>query len=326
MKPAEQSSVTAALFFAICEEAGLPAGVLQFLPGPGETVGERLVRHPDVAVVAFTGSRAAGLRIQRLAAAVRGRQRLLKRVLAEMGGKNAVIIDRDADLDQAVPGVVSSAFGYQGQKCSACSRVIVHRRLYKPFLGRLVEAVRSLTLGPPWAPGADLGPLISEEALAKVLRYADLGRSQCRVAYDGAGTAPPGRGFYAPPLILADVDPRSALAQEEIFGPVLCVIPARDFAQAVRIANATPYGLTGGVYTRNPEHLRRAAAELAVGNLYFNRGITGALVDRQPFGGVKLSGVGSKTGGPDHLLQFLQPQTVSEWTVRRGFAPEILGA
>jgi RHH-type proline utilization regulon transcriptional repressor/proline dehydrogenase/delta 1-pyrroline-5-carboxylate dehydrogenase len=221
--------------------------------------------------------------------------------------------------------VIASAFGYQGQKCSACSRVIVHRRVYQRFLERLVEAARSLRVGPPWDPGADLGPLISEEALAKVRRYADLGRSQGRVAYDGAGTLPPGPGFYAPPLILADVDPRSSVAQEEIFGPVLCVIPARDFAEAVRIANGTPYGLTGGVYSRNPDHVRRAAAELAVGNVYLNRGITGALVDRQPFGGWKLSGGGSKTGGPDYLLPFLQTQTVTEWTVRRGFSPEFLG-
>jgi RHH-type proline utilization regulon transcriptional repressor/proline dehydrogenase/delta 1-pyrroline-5-carboxylate dehydrogenase len=318
MKPAEQSSVVAAKLMEVFTEAGLPRGVIQYLPGRGEVVGERLVQHPDVALIAFTGSLAVGLRIHQLAARVARGQTIVKRVILEMGGKNAIIVDRDADLDQAVPGVIVSAFGYAGQKCSACSRVIVHQAVYARFLDRLVEAVRSLPIGPAWDPHTAVGPLIDDEAQRKVRQYADLGRHTARVVYDGNA---PSSGFYAAPLVLADVDPASEIAQEEVFGPILCVIRAADFEQAVAIANGVRYGLTGGLFSRNPRRIDHARSALRVGNLYVNRPITGAMVDRQPFGGVKLSGIGSKAGGPDYLLQFLQPKAFTENTVRRGFTP-----
>ncbi|MGD1002457.1 MAG: proline dehydrogenase family protein [Candidatus Brocadiia bacterium] len=319
MKPAEQSSVVAAKLMEIWNEAGAPPGVIQYLPGRGEIAGEFLVRHPRVQIIAFTGSLAVGLRIQRLAARVGPKQRDLKRVIAEMGGKNAIIVDRDADLDQAVPGVVVSAFGYQGQKCSACSRVIVHRAVYSVFLERLVEATRSLPIGPAQDPHAALGPLISDEAAGKVRKYMELARDSGRIAYQA--TTPETEGFYVGPMILAEVAPGSRLATEEVFGPLLCVMEAEDFDQAIGIANEPRYGLTGGLYSRNPDHLRRFKSECRAGNLYANRPITGALVDRQPFGGIGLSGAGSKAGGPDYLLQFMQPKNCTEYTVRRGFAP-----
>jgi len=319
MKPAEQSSVVAAKLMEIWNEAGAPPGVIQYLPGRGEVAGEFLVRHPRVQIVAFTGSFAVGLRIQRLAARVAPKQRDFRRVIAEMGGKNAIIVDRDADLDQAVPGVVVSAFGYQGQKCSACSRVIVHRAVYPAFLERLVEATRSLPIGPAEDPHAALGPLINDEAAGKVRKYMEFARDSGRIAFQAEATA--AEGFYVGPMILADVAPDSPLATEEVFGPLLCVMAAEDFDEAVRIANEPRYGLTGGLYSRNPDHIRRFKSECRAGNLYVNRPITGALVDRQPFGGIGLSGVGSKAGGPDYLLQFMQPKSFAEYTVRRGFAP-----
>ncbi len=321
MKPAEQSSVVAARLMGLWQEAGIPPGVVQYLPGRGDVAGEHLVRHPGVHAVAFTGSREVGLRIRRLAARTPAGQSHLKRVVAEMGGKNAVIVDRDADLDQAVPGIVASAFGYQGQKCSACSRVVTHRDVYDVLLERLVEATRSLTIGPAWDPHYDLGPLIDEQAAAKVRGYIAAGKATARLAYEADASALSERGHYVGPAIFADVDPDLPIAQEEIFGPVLCVIPARNFDEALAIANATPYGLTAGLYSRDPAHVERARRELVAGSVYVNRGITGALVDRQPFGGLKLSGIGSKAGGPDYLLQFMRPRTFTEYTVRRGFAP-----
>ena len=320
MKPAEQSSVVAAKLMEIWNEAGAPPGVIQYLPGRGEIAGEFLVRHPRVQIIAFTGSLAVGLRIQRLAARVAPKQRDLKRVILETGGKNAMIVDRDADLDQAVPGVVVSAFGYQGQKCSACSRVIVDRAVYSAFLERLVEATRSLPIGPAEDPHAALGPLISDEAAGKVRRYMELARDSGRVAFQ-APPAPAAEGFYVGPMIVAEVVPGSPLATEEVFGPLLFVMQAEDFDEAIGIANEPRYGLTGGLYSRHPDHIRRFKSECRAGNLYANRPITGALVDRQPFGGIGLSGVGSKAGGPDYLLQFMQPKSFAEYAVRRGFAP-----
>jgi RHH-type proline utilization regulon transcriptional repressor/proline dehydrogenase/delta 1-pyrroline-5-carboxylate dehydrogenase len=319
MKPAEQSSVVAAKLMEIWNEAGAPPGVIQYLPGRGEIAGEYLVRHPRVQIIAFTGSLAVGLRIRRLAARVAPKQHDLKRVIAEMGGKNAIIVDRDADLDQAVPGVVVSAFGYQGQKCSACSRVIAHRAIYSTFLERLVEATRSLPIGPAEDPHAALGPLISDEAANKVRKYMELARDSGRIAYQVA--APSAEGFYVGPMILTEVAPDSRLATEEVFGPLLCVMEAEDFDEAIRIANGQRYGLTGGLYSRNPDHLRRFKSECRAGNLYVNRPITGALVDRQPFGGIGLSGAGAKAGGPEYLLQFMQQKSFTEYTVRRGFSP-----
>lgn len=322
MKPAEQSSVMAAKLMEIFQEIELPAGVLHYLPGKGEVVGAALVEHPDVSLIAFTGSRAVGLAINKIAAEVSQRGiGYVKHVICEMGGKNAIIVDEDADLDEAVLGVAKSAFGYQGQKCSACSRCIVIASVYDTFLARLVEATRSLKVGPAEDPATSVGPVIDAESLNRVNEYIALGRSESRelLAVDAGPLAQ--RGYFVGPHIFADVKPTSRLAQEEIFGPVLAVIRAADLTEALKIANGTEYALTGGVYSRSPANLDRVCRELMVGNLYLNRPITGALVARQPFGGFKLSGIGSKAGGPDYLLQFVIPRTITENTMRRGFAP-----
>jgi RHH-type proline utilization regulon transcriptional repressor/proline dehydrogenase/delta 1-pyrroline-5-carboxylate dehydrogenase len=323
MKPAEQSSLIALRLHEILIEAGVPPASLAFLPGRGEEVGPTLVSHPDTALVAFTGSRAVGLAInvQAAAAAAAPGSRLVKRVIAEMGGKNAIIVDDDADLDEAVVAVVQSGFGFQGQKCSACSRVIVLDRVHDAFVGRLAEAVKSLRVGPAADPGTRMGPLVDEESRGRVLSFiAEARRTAREVAAVDAGPQAD-RGWFVGPHVFADVDPASPLGQEEIFGPVLAVFRARDFSHAIELANGTPYALTAGVFSRSPAHLQVAERELQAGNVYINRGITGALVRRQPFGGYRMSGIGSKTGGPDYLQQFLLPRTVTENTLRRGFAP-----
>ena len=273
-------------------------------------------------MVAFTGSRGVGLYINREAANVVPGQEQVKRVLAEMGGKNAVIIDEDADLDEAVHGVVASAFGYQGQKCSACSRVIVLPPAYDAFLDRLIEATRSLKIASAEDPGCAVGPLIDAEARRRVLDYLEKGKREARLVFAGDPGPLTEEGYYVGPHVFADVSPTAVIAQEEIFGPVLAVMRARDLTEALTIANGTSYALTGGVYSRSPENIRRVRREFRVGNLYVNRKITGALVARQPFGGFKMSGIGSKAGGPDYLLQFVLPRTITENTMRRGFAPE----
>jgi RHH-type proline utilization regulon transcriptional repressor/proline dehydrogenase/delta 1-pyrroline-5-carboxylate dehydrogenase len=322
LKPAEQASVVARLLVELFTEIGLPPGVLNYLPGVGEIVGAALVEHPQVAVIAFTGSRDVGLAIHAKAAEVsRHSTTHVKRVIAEMGGKNAIIVDADADLDEAVAGVVHSAFGFQGQKCSACSRVIPVGPVYEPFLQRLIEAAASLRLGPAEDPACQLGPVIDAEAFQRIGRYIEIGKQEGQLVL----AVDPGplveRGWYIGPHIFADVLPTARIAQEEIFGPVLAVLRAADLDEALRIANGTAYALTGGIYSRNPAALERARREFLVGNLYLNRPITGALVHRQPFGGFKMSGIGSKAGGRDYLLQFVLPRTITENTLRRGFAP-----
>jgi RHH-type proline utilization regulon transcriptional repressor/proline dehydrogenase/delta 1-pyrroline-5-carboxylate dehydrogenase len=327
MKPAEQSSVVAAKLMEVFLEVGLPPGVLHYLPGVGEEVGPVLVGHRDTALIAFTGSLKVGLLINRQAAEVQSGQVLVKRVIAEMGGKNAILIDDDADMDEAVLNVVDSAFGYQGQKCSACSRVIVPESKHDRFLARLVEATRSIAIGPAEDPGSFVGPVIDEEAHRRLRGVIERGKAEARLAY--AGEVPPAlidEGYYVAPHIFADVGPKSFLAQEEFFGPVLAVLKARDLDEALAIANDVPYALTGGVCSRSPAHIARVRRELRVGNLYINRKITGAIVDRQPFGGFRLSGIGSKAGGPDYLLQFVLPRTITENTLRRGFAPDVTPA
>jgi RHH-type proline utilization regulon transcriptional repressor/proline dehydrogenase/delta 1-pyrroline-5-carboxylate dehydrogenase len=317
-KPSGLSPVTG---YRLCEtfkSAGLPPGVLQFLPGPGSETGEYLVIHPDIDFIAFTGSKDVGLRILRLAAETGQGQRNIKKVVAEMGGKNAVIVDETADLDEAVKGVLESAFGYQGQKCSACSRVIVIGDGFTEFCGRLSEAARSLRIGPPGAPGNFLGPVIDEAALKKINAYKELGRKEGTLLLERAAT---GEGYFAGPAIVIDAGPGSRIATEEIFGPVLVILRARDINEAVALANDSLYALTGGLYSRSPASIRKVKEEFRVGNLYINRKITGALVGRQPFGGFGMSGVGSKAGGPDYLLQFMTPVSVSENTMRKGFAP-----
>ncbi|HEX5443071.1 MAG TPA: L-glutamate gamma-semialdehyde dehydrogenase, partial [Pirellulales bacterium] len=326
MKPAEQSPIIAARLMEIFQSLDLPPGVLNFLPGKGETAGAALVEHPDTAVIAFTGSRAVGLAINQRAAEVSAAGiGHVKRVIAEMGGKNAIVIDDDADLDEAVLAVVKSAFGYQGQKCSACSRAIVLDRVYDVFLQRLVEAARSLELGPADDPATSVGPVIDAEAFDRVRKYIELGRREGReaLAVDAGPLAE--EGFFIGPHVFANVSPGSRLAQEEVFGPVLAVIRVKDLDEAFRVFNSTQYALTGGIFSRSPATLERARRELLVGNLYLNRGITGALVGRQPFGGFKMSGIGSKAGGHDYLLQFLIPRTITENTMRRGFAPTTAG-
>jgi RHH-type proline utilization regulon transcriptional repressor/proline dehydrogenase/delta 1-pyrroline-5-carboxylate dehydrogenase len=318
LKPAEQASVIGAKIAEVLIAAGLPAGVFNYLPGKGSQVGAHLVKHPDVHIIAFTGSQEVGCNIYAEAAILRPGQKHLKRVIAEMGGKNGMIIDESSDLDQAVVGVFKSAFGYAGQKCSACSRAIVVESIYDTFVARLVEATRSLVVGDATDASTKVGPVIDASAQAKIRSYIAKGHETAKVALEMA--APEG-GFYVGPTIVIDVAPDSPLAQEEIFGPVLAVIKAADFDQALAIANNTPYALTGGLYSRTLSHIERAYQEFEVGNLYINRGITGALVDRHPFGGFKLSGVGSKAGGPDYLLQFLEPRAITENTQRQGFAP-----
>jgi RHH-type proline utilization regulon transcriptional repressor/proline dehydrogenase/delta 1-pyrroline-5-carboxylate dehydrogenase len=321
VKPATQSPVIAARLVDLFREAGVPAGVLNFVPGPGAEIGDFLVAHPRVPMIAFTGSRAVGCRINARAAEVREGQDHLKRVLAEMGGKNAVIVDEDADLDEAVAGVAASAFGYGGQKCSACSRVIVLDAIHDQFLARLVEAAKSLRIGPPEDPGNYLGPVIDATAQRRIREMIESGKQEARLVLE-TSVSHLGDGYFVGPTVFADVPPHARIAQEEIFGPVLAVIRVRSFEEALTVAMGTAYALTGGVYSRSPAHLEQARREFRVGNLYLNRKCTGAIVSRQPFGGFKMSGIGSKAGGPDYLLQFLEPRTVTENTVRHGFAPD----
>ncbi|HWC11210.1 MAG TPA: L-glutamate gamma-semialdehyde dehydrogenase, partial [Acidimicrobiales bacterium] len=318
-KPAEQTPAVAARLVDALRAAGLPDGVLAFLPGVGEEVGAYLVGHPDVAFVAFTGSKDVGLGIVETAAVHRRGQRHVKRVVAEMGGKNALVIDADADLDQAVPVALTSAFGYAGQKCSAASRLVVVDAVYDAMVERLVGAARQLRVGHPRDVGVDLGPLIDADAQKRVRSYVEAAPAEGRVVL--AADDVPNDGFFVGPTVVADVAPGARLASEEIFGPVLAVQRATSFAHALEVANDTDYALTAGIVSRSPSHIRTAAAELRAGNVYVNRATTGAVVGRHPFGGYGLSGVGSKAGGPDYLLQFTDPRAVSENTLRQGFAP-----
>jgi RHH-type proline utilization regulon transcriptional repressor/proline dehydrogenase/delta 1-pyrroline-5-carboxylate dehydrogenase len=318
LKPAESSSVIGAKIAEILVQAGIPKGVFQFVPGKGSQVGAYMVKHKDVHLIAFTGSREVGCRIYAEAALLQPGQKHLKRVIAEMGGKNAIIIDESADLDKAVAGVVQSAFGYTGQKCSACSRVIVLESIYDAFCARFVEATKSLNLGPTDEPSTQVGPVIDSSARDRIQEYIAKGKQEAKLALEME--APEG-GYFISPTIFTEVSPDATIAQEEIFGPVVATIRAKDFDEALKIANGTDYALTGGLYSRTPNHIERAYKEFEVGNLYINRTITGAIVARQPFGGFKLSGVGSKAGGPDYLLQFLEPRVVTENIQRQGFAP-----
>jgi RHH-type proline utilization regulon transcriptional repressor/proline dehydrogenase/delta 1-pyrroline-5-carboxylate dehydrogenase len=318
MKPAEQTPVIATYLMKAFREAGAPDGVVNFLNGYGEEIGEYLTGHIDTNLICFTGSKAVGMHIIGKAAQVLPGQTSMKRVICEMGGKNAIIIDTDADLDEAVGGVLYSAFGYQGQKCSAASRVIVLDEIYDRFVQRLVDATRSMVVASPEQPDTVVGPVIDQEARDRILQMIEIGRSEAKIAYQGC--VPP-TGYFIPPTIFVDVKPGARIAQDEIFGPVLAVIRARDMDQAIEIANDTQYGLTGGAYSRSPANIEKIKAGLDVGNVYINRGITGAMVDRHPFGGFKMSGLGCKTGGPDYLKQFIEPRVVTENTLRRGFAP-----
>ncbi len=428
-KPASPTPILGYALVRILLEAGVPGGALAFLPGPGGEIGDYLAADPRVDLIAFTGSLDVGVGIMEGAAGAKAGQRNIKRVIAEMGGKNAIIVDTDADLDAAVEGVLTSAFGYAGQKCSACSRVVVLDTIYDQFLRRLTQAASSLKSGDPADPGTRVGPVISADARDRILGYIETGKDEATLVVPssgsedqppaaphaaGAAAAPaedveivadptetpapaeeapeesatteteasldaageaaapeapapdgplaatgfdagdqspatltgeqdppedtaaltgdsPGEsaprrdepGYFVQPHVFADVPPTATIAQEEIFGPVLSVIRATNFDDALQLALGVRYGLTGGLYSRNPTHIMRAAREFRVGNLYINRPITGAMVGRQPFGGSRMSGVGSKAGGPDYLLQFMEPRVVTENTIRRGFAPEV---
>jgi 1-pyrroline-5-carboxylate dehydrogenase len=312
VKPSSDSPAIAWAFFQLMEEIGLPPGVFNFVSGGGGTVGDTLVRHPKVRFVSFTGSREVGVGINKLAAEVQPGQIWLKRVVAEMGGKDAIIVDEEADLDAAAEGVAVSAFGFQGQKCSACSRAIVSQKVYDTFLDKLRARVEKITVGEPDRYGTYMGPVVNKSSRDKILSYIEKGKSEGgRVIAGGAGLAE-SKGYFVQPTVIADVKPGQTIAQEEIFGPVLAVIPVKDFDEALQVANGTDYGLTGAVYSRNPEKIERARHEFHVGNLYINRKCTGAIVGAHPFGGFNMSGTDSKAGGRDYLLLFLQAKSIAE--------------
>jgi RHH-type transcriptional regulator, proline utilization regulon repressor / proline dehydrogenase / delta 1-pyrroline-5-carboxylate dehydrogenase len=320
MKPSEQSLNIGAMLMEIFEEAGVPAGVLNFLNGRGSVIGAHLVNHKDVDLIAFTGSREVGLGIWESAGKTREGQRELKHVICEMGGKNAMIVDSDADLDEAIVDSIYSAFGYQGQKCSALSRLIVLEGNYDRVTERLLNAAASLRVGDPEAPGIMVGPVIDEAAYRRILEYIDIGKSEATLAYQAKDLPP--QGYFIPPTIFTGVKPDMRIAREEIFGPVLSVLKVRDLDEAIEVANGTDYALTGGFFSRSPANIERVKAQLEAGNVYINRSCTGAIVGRHPFGGFKMSGGGTKAGGVDYLLQFLLPRVVTENIMRHGFAPE----
>ncbi len=324
IKPAGTALGIGKRFFDILLEAGCPEDVVHFMAGPGRTVGAKMVRDQRTALIAFTGSMEVGLEIIGAAGQGPSGQMHMKKVISEMGGKNAIIVDASADLDEAVLGVRQSAFGYQGQKCSACSRAIVLESAYDTFLERLCGSTLALKIGNTLDPAVDFGPIIDKNAFDSINQFIEIGKGESRLALacdlpDKSELAP-GR-HYIGPHIFAEVPTTARIANEEIFGPVLSVMKVRSFDEALQLANSTGYKLTGGVFSRKPSNIEKARAEYRVGNLYINRGCTGALVGRQPFGGFGLSGVGTKAGGPDYLLHFVEPRSICENTMRRGFAP-----
>ena len=308
-KPAEDTVIIAAKVFEILHEAGFPPGVVNFLPGKGSEVGAYLVEHPRTRFINFTGSLEVGLWINQAAAKLAPGQRWIKRVFLELGGKDAIIVDETADFDAATEGILISAYGFQGQKCSAASRLIVTEKAFEPLMERVLKRAERLVVGPA-EENPDLGPVASKAQEKKILSYIEIGKGEGQLVLGGERLE--GEGYFIAPTIFTEVSPTAKIAQEEIFGPVLSVIRVKDFGEALEVANNTVYGLTGGVYSRKREHLERARREFHVGNLYFNRKITGALVGVQPFGGFNLSGTDTKAGGPDYLLHFLQMKTVAE--------------
>jgi 1-pyrroline-5-carboxylate dehydrogenase len=310
LKPSEESPTVAAKMVEILYEAGVPKEALQFVTGLGEVAGDALVKHPKTRFIAFTGSKEVGLLISEAAGKRMPGQLWIKRAVLEMGGKDATIVDDEADVDAAVEGVAAAAFGYQGQKCSACSRAIVHQKVYDSFVAKITERAKKVTVGPSEDPANYMGPVVSETALKTVLGYIDVGKKEGRVL--AGGDRAPGDGYFVQATVIADVDPKARIAQEEIFGPVLAVIKARDFDHALEIANDTEFGLTGGVYSKNPAKLEKAREVFHVGNLYLNRKCTGAMVGAHPFGGFNMSGTDSKTGGKDYLLLFVQGKSIAE--------------
>jgi 1-pyrroline-5-carboxylate dehydrogenase len=310
VKPSSDSPTICALFTEILFEAGVPQDVVSFFTGPGGTAGEALVTHPKTRFIAFTGSKEAGLRISEQASKKQPGQLWIKRTVLEMGGKDAIVVDEEADLDAAVEGVAISAFGYQGQKCSACSRAIVSEKIYDKFLDKLVERVKKIKVGPVEDPTNFMGPVINKSAMNLILDYIEIGKKEGRLLTGGKAIS--SDGYFIEPTVIADVSPRARIFQEEIFGPVLAITKAKDFDEALHMANDTEFGLTGAVYTQNQRKIERAAEEFYVGNLYMNRKCTGAMVGAHPFGGFNMSGTDSKSGGQDYLLLFLQAKTISE--------------
>jgi 1-pyrroline-5-carboxylate dehydrogenase len=310
IKPSSETPTIAAIFAETLIEAGFPPECFCFLTGSGGAIGDLLVAHPKTRFISFTGSRDVGLHINELAAKPQKGQIWIKRVVAEMGGKDAIIVDGECDLDAAVEGVAVSAFGYQGQKCSACSRAIVHADVYDEFLAKLKPRVEKIAVGPPDDPAYYMGPVISASAQRTILGYIETGKTEGRLLTGSA--EPAAEGYFIPPAVIADVDSHARVFQEEIFGPVLAVAKARDFDHALEMANDSQYGLTGAIYSNRPEHIARAREEFFVGNMYINRKCTGAMVGAHPFGGFNMSGTDSKAGGPDYLLLFLQAKSIAE--------------
>ncbi|HEY4644366.1 MAG TPA: L-glutamate gamma-semialdehyde dehydrogenase [Bacteroidota bacterium] len=311
VKPSSDSALVGYKLMEMFDEVGLPPGVMNFVTGPGGAAGETLVNHPKTRFVSFTGSKEVGVRIYDLASKVQPGQVWLKRVVAEMGGKDSIIVDHDTNLDEAAAGVTVSAFGFQGQKCSACSRAIVVEKIYDRFLHLLTKRAESITVGPAKELSNFMGPVINKGAEEKICQYIHIGEKEGGRIVAGGGKAP-GKGYFLRPTVIADVDPRATIAQEEIFGPVLAVVKARDFNHALDIANNTIFGLTGAVYSRNRRKVERAKRSFHVGNLYINRKCTGALVGVHPFGGFNMSGTDSKAGGRDYLLLYTQAKSISE--------------
>jgi 1-pyrroline-5-carboxylate dehydrogenase len=311
LKPSSDSPTIAAKFFELLEEAGMPEGVVNFCPGAGASFGDAVVAHPKTRYIAFTGSREVGLRINKVAADKPEGQIWIKRTILEMGGKDAIIVDADADIDSAVEGVASAAFGFQGQKCSACSRAIIDERIYDKFLEKLKARVEKITVGDP-TENPNMGAVINEGSMKDILGYIEQGKKDGRLIAGGARDTKAGAGFFIQPTVIADIQPKSKLEQEEIFGPVLAVIKAKNFDHALEIANDTEFGLTGAVYTKSRDKIERAVRDFHVGNLYINRKCTGAMVGAHPFGGFNMSGTDSKSGGPDYLYLFTQGKSVGE--------------
>jgi RHH-type transcriptional regulator, proline utilization regulon repressor / proline dehydrogenase / delta 1-pyrroline-5-carboxylate dehydrogenase len=325
IKPAEQSSYIGFEFAKLLQVIGLPEDAFAFLPGCGESIGSYLAQHPDVHCVAFTGSRAVGMSILKESILEAPQLCYFKRIIAETGGKNCIIIDEDADLDEAIKAVVYSSFGFAGQKCSACSRVIVTSKVvYDKFTERLFQTVSDIIIGDPMQPQTFIGPVIDKESYDRLMNLIESVEKEDPPLYSASfkGSVPQG-GWFIPPVIYKDVAIASTLWREELFGPLLSCRYTDTFEEAIRLANQSPYGLTGGIMSRHPKHIAYAKEHFRVGNLYINRGITGAIVNRQPFGGVKLSGYGFKAGGKDYLLQFMDVLTQTENTMRKGYSPEI---
>lgn len=318
-KPSGLSSIIGYQLVSVFIEVGLPHGVFNFIPGRSSVMGDFLIDHPDINIIGFTGSVGTGLRIIERAAKVHPGQANVKKVICEMGGKNAIIIDDDANMDEAIPHVLYSAFGFQGEKCSACSRVIILDAVYDAFVERLVNAAMAYKVGPAENPAFSLGAVIDENAQKNINEYIRIGKQEGNLLYESP--IPNDGGYYIPLTIIEGIKPEHRIAQEEIFGPVLAVMSVKDYDQAIEWANSTRFALTGGVFSHSPEHIEKARREFRVGNLYINRNNTGAMVERQPFGGFGMSGTGTKAGGPDYLLHFMDPRVITENAMRRGFNP-----